>query len=168
MPKIDLSRQTNLQIDSDATLLVSGILSVTDGGTLWVDGETLDSQKITMLSGLTSNVQDQLDDINTDLSTTEQVANWFTNLKSVQATRQDKNTAIAHDHNIGAGFHVAGAADNFNIWLVFINGQAVPTSAIQAITNVGNDITIDFDRAELGFRLKNNHEITVWGPMVNA
>ena len=177
MPKIDLSRQTNLEIDSDATLLVSGIISITNSGILdlansqlIIDGQQVlvSADQLNSLSGVTTNVQDQIDLIETALANADHVTNWFNSLTSDEANYVNRRRARISNKNISTGFHTGGTADRPDIWLIFINGQAVPTDAIVSIVNDGSSILVTFDITELGFRLRPSYEITVWGPMVTA
>lgn len=210
MALIDLSRQTNLDIGVDSTLVVSGIIDIVNSGLLnilqgaiTIDGEPIDvsADELNFLQGASENIQSQISGLSLNLtnledtswnistagtlsgggsgtlkdgislsltgtSTTTPVDDWFANIKSVTAQRLNRRRAIAYNYNIHSSFHTGGTADNLNQWLVFVNGQLVEKEAINSIYNDGDDIIVYFNIQELGYPIRPNYEIVIWGPMI--
>jgi len=80
MPLLDLSRQTSMQVDVDATLVVSGIIDIVNSGlldiiagSLRIDGEPVNvsAEELNFLSSASSNIQEQLNNISVSVTTLE-------------------------------------------------------------------------------------------------
>ena len=82
MPLIDLSRQTNLTVDAGDTLAVNGVIDIVASG-LEIDssavlfsaaeanilaGATLSTEEINYVTGVTSSIQTQFDEITTGVT----------------------------------------------------------------------------------------------------
>lgn len=80
MALIDLSRQTNLDIGVDSTLIVSGIIDIVNSGILnviqgaiTIDGNSVDvsADELNFLQGVSDNIQSQLSGLNFSLTNLE-------------------------------------------------------------------------------------------------
>jgi len=173
---VDLSRQTDLTVEVDHTLVVSGIIDVVNSGimnivqnALQINGEpvVLTAGELNYLQGATSNVQTQLDSLNTTISGVGLVGTWFDNIMNKKGSYSDPNTCIFYNVNIASDFHIAGEASNKHQWLFFINGILVDVPAITSIRNQGNDVVIDVSAVTLKHILKPRHDFVLWGPLVS-
>jgi hypothetical protein len=173
MAKIDLSRQTTLAVDIDHSLIVSGIIDIVNSGiinviqnALQIDGVpvVLTAGEMNFVQGAYDNIQDQIDNLKITVSGVGSVGDWFNAITHKSGQYVDKDTCRFVGVNIDDGFHVAGTADDLNKWLFFINGILVEIEAISSIVNSGNDILVNVNQV-LGYKLKNSHHFTLWGPM---
>ena len=169
MPLIDISRQTTLNIDPDSTLIIEGKISVIDNGQiavthsgLYIAGQAVGATaaEINMLIGSRSNIQDQIDDLNTTLSGISIDGEWVDQLTHVNGSKLNNNTAIIYNYNINPAYDKSK-------YLIAINGVVIGLPlAITSITNVGDDIQIVFNMSALSYnKLKPNDIITLWGPV---